>query len=45
MAMEKLFLTIFELCLSIVMTFSIATYPVWFRCMLHDVTVDISVYN
>ena len=30
---------------SMVLTFSIAAYPVWFRCMLHDVTVDISAYN
>ena len=34
-------LTIFGLRLSIVLMFSIAAYPVWFRCMLHDAEVDI----
>ena len=40
-----MFLTIFCLLLSIILTFSIAAYPVWIRCTLHDVTVDISAYN
>ena len=34
-------LTISGLRLSIVLTLSIAAYPVWFCCMLHDVEVDI----
>ena len=42
---KTLFLTIFGLRSSIVLTFSIAAYPVWFRCTLHDVTVDISACN
>ena len=29
---------------SIVVTFSIAPYPVWLGCTLHDVKVDISTY-
>ena len=37
---KTLLLTIFGLRSLIVLTFSIA-YPVWFRCMLHDATVDI----
>ena len=30
-------LTIFDLRSSIVFTFSIAAYPVWFRCELHTI--------
>ena len=26
---------------SIILTFSIAAYPVWFRCMFYDATVDL----
>ena len=29
----------------IILAFSIAAYPVSFRCMLHYVTVDVSTYN
>ena len=35
----------FDLRSSIVLTFLIAAYPVWYRCRFHDVTVDISAYN
>ena len=42
---KTLFLTFFYLRSSIVLTFSIAAYPAWFRCTLHDVTVDISAHN
>ena len=41
MAIETVFLTIIGLRSSKVLTFPIAAYPVWFRCMLHDATVDI----
>ena len=42
---KSLFLTIFGLRSSIILTFSIATNQVWIRCTLHYVTVDISAYN
>ena len=43
--LKTLFIYIFGLRLSIVLTFSIAAYQVWFCCTLHDFTVDISSYN
>ena len=48
MAIKNSVLNIFGLHLSIVfinLMFLIAAYPVWFRCMLHEVTVDNSAYN
>ena len=45
MAIKNSVSNFFGLCSSIVLTFSIAAYPVWFLCMLHDVRVDISAYN
>ena len=51
MANKTQFLTIFGPCLWIVLGFSIAPYPVWVCCMLHDATIDIlfgterKVYN
>ena len=42
---KSLFLTIFGLRSSIILTFSIATNPVLIRCTLHYVTVDISAYD
>ena len=46
MAIENSVSNYYGLRSSIVLTFSgIAAYTVWFRCTLHDVTVDISAYN
>ena len=44
-ASKTLFLTIFGIRSSKILTLSIAAYPVWIRCTLHDVTVDIFTYN
>ena len=45
MAIEDSASNRFGLRSSIVLTFLISAYPVWFRCTFHDVTVDISAYN
>ena len=45
MAIENSVSNYFWSTLSIVLTFMISAYPVWFGCTLHDVTVDISAYN
>ena len=45
MDIENFVSNLFYLRSSIVLTFSIAAYPAWFRCTLHDVTVDISALN
>ena len=45
MDIENFVSNFFYLRSSIVLTFSIAAYPAWFRCTLHDVTVDISAHN
>ena len=42
---RKLCTNHFGLRSSIVLTFLIAAYPVWFRCTFHDVTVDISAHK
>ena len=44
-ASKTLFLTIFGIHSSKILTLSIADYDVWIRCTLHDVTVDIFTYN
>ena len=41
MAIKNSVSNFFGLHLSKVLTFSIAAYPMWFRCMLHDAKVDI----
>ena len=45
MAIKNSVSYLFGLCSSIKLMFLIAAYPVWFRCMLHDVMVEISAYN
>ena len=45
MAIENTASNHFGLRSSIVLTFLIAAYPVWFPCTFHDVTVDISAYK
>ena len=45
MAIENSVSNYFGLRSSIVLTFLIATYPLWFPYTLYDVSVDISTYN